>query len=200
MKNYFRIFKALIKINFQLTMAYRAGVFNYFVSTFGWGIFQIVWVYMITYKTPVVFGWKREEMILLAGAYITIIGIFHMFFSRNFERLSVIINRAELDTLLIKPFDSQFLIIFWNIRLLNILRVGLGTVFIIFMLNKMNIQLTIPILIGSLVLIFFGVTLLYSIWFLISTILIRQPRLDNLSICFLTSMALLVTRLRCFGS
>jgi len=180
MKRYLKIYQRLIKMNFAIIVAYRMGFINSIISTIGWGVFQIIWIYMLTYKTKSVFGWSRAELIILAVCYVVIIAIFHLLFSRNFERLARIIDRGQLDALLLKPVDSQFLISVWIIRYANFFRIAMGIGFLAFLINNLHITISALNVVGFLVLIIFGLVLLYSLWFIFSTFLIWFPQLTNL--------------------
>src|SRR3989344_7547774 len=109
MKRYFRIYKQLCIISLSELLAYRGNFLNSLISSLVWGAFSIVSILLLTAKTKSVFGWTREEIILLTCSYSMLIGIFHLVFSRNFEYFSRIMDLGQLDTFLLKPLDSQFL-------------------------------------------------------------------------------------------
>lgn len=180
MRQYLKIYFRLLKMNFALMTTYRAHFVNSVISTCGWGLFQISWISLLTYRTKSVFGWSRNELILLSVSYTIVIAIFHFLFSRNFERLARTIDKGELDTFLLKPIDSQFTVSCWNIRFANIIRVFMGFGFLFFLLPKMKISISLINIVSFAILTFFGLTLLYSLWFIISTIIIWFPTLDNL--------------------
>ncbi len=180
MKHYLKIYQRLLKMNFSLILAYRVGFINSVVSTIGWGIFQIIWVTILTHRIKSAFGWSKDELILLAISYVIVIAVFHLLFSRNLERLSRIIDKGELDTILLKPVDSQFLVSTWIVRYANFFRIFLGLGFLFYLTNQMGIHLTFIHVLSYLTLIFFGLMLLYSLWFIFSTILIWSPQLNNL--------------------
>lgn len=167
-------------MNFALIVAYRMSFINSVISTIGWGFFQIIWIYMLTYRTKSVFGWSRNELIILAICYVIIVAVFHLLFSRNFERLSRIIDRGRLDTILLKPVDPQFLISVWIIHYANIFRIAMGCFFLFYLINNSHITVSTLNVIGFFVLIVFGLVLLYSLWFIFSTLLIWFPQLTNL--------------------
>lgn len=180
MKHYFKIYKALIKINFSLLLIYRANFFNSAIATVGWGIFQIVFMSLLTSKTKSAFGWKTQEMIILAVSYTIIIALFHFIFSRNFDYFSKIVNKGELDYYLLKPVDSQFLMSISHISWAQILRFFLGIGLMSYFLNKYNYHISLTNVFGFFALTIFSLTLLYSLWFIIATVLIWYPNLDNL--------------------
>jgi len=180
MRQYFKIFQRLLKINFSLLLAYRASFIIDAITTVAWGIFQIVWIVLLTVNIKSAFGWTRDEMIMIAVSYNIIIAIFHCFFSRNFNRFSYIVDRGELDTLLTKPVASQFLASFWIIDYANIFRVIIGGLIMWYLLVRMQVLITLINILGFFSLAFFGLVILYSIWFIVSTLIIWFPRLSNL--------------------
>lgn len=161
-------------------MTYRANFINSMISSFGWGLFSIASIVLLTSKSSTIFGWKREEVFVLTASYAILIGIFHLVFSRNFDRLSEIIHFGQLDTVLIKPIDSQFLISFYWVNYTSIFRIVLGIIFNIYLFKVFHFNFSLLNFIYFLILILVGLIVLYSIWFIASTLLIWFTRLSNL--------------------
>jgi len=180
MKYYFNVYKRLLKINFSELIAYRAGFINSIISSLGWGFFQMVWVYLLTAKIKSAYGWNRDELVILAASYILFMGIFHMFFSRNLDNLSRIINYGQLDGYLLKPIDSQLLLTCWQINYSQIIRLFIGSYFITSTLIQMRYYPSVTNVIGFATLLIFGIILMYAIWFVVATLLIWNPQLSNL--------------------
>src|SRR5436189_2395165 len=122
MKRYFTIYWMLIKINFSKMFAYRANTVNGLVSSMVWSSFVIFSIVLLSSKTSHIFGWTRDELLVLAGTYNIVYGIFYLFFSRNFEEFSTNIHFGKLDALLTKPIDSQFLMTCWYVGYPNLFR------------------------------------------------------------------------------
>lgn len=182
MKRYIRIYLTLLRLNFLALIVFRANFINSMLSSFTWGLFSISSIFLLTARVSNVYGWNREDLLVLTGIYSIFIGIFHMLFSRNFERFSEVINRGYLDSILLKPADSQFLLSFWTINYTSILRIIIGVIFTIYVLyGLLHTTITISILGGFFVFLLTGILFLYSMWFLISTIIIWFTRLSNLT-------------------
>jgi ABC-2 type transport system permease protein len=128
----------------------------------------------------VLFGWKREEIILLNGVYAVVIGLFHSIFSKNFEQLTHLIEHGELDSILIKPADSQFQVSFQLFSYTALVRVMLGLLFILYFSISLHIPFSMVYMVGFLGLMVISLILLYSIWLFILTFLIWNPQLSNL--------------------
>ena len=169
-----------MKINASLLLTYRANFYNAVVITLGWGFVSVTSVMLLTAKTNSVYGWSREQLYLLTGIYSIIIGIFHMFFSASLERFARTISLGQLDSYLLTPIDTQLFLSIKNFRPVSSLRVIIGILFTLYIINAMHISFTIFTFFTFSLFIFMGVLLLYSIWFLVITITIWNPNLSNL--------------------
>lgn len=180
MKRYLQIYKSFFRFSFSNFVTFRAYAINSMASTVAWGIFQFTWIQLLTIQTKSAFGWSKDELVILAIMYIIVIGIFHSLFTRNFDRFSTIIDRGELDFLLLKPIDSQFLATCFFIGYPNMLRALMGTGLLIFYTHLRHVYFTAPAILGCVVFVLFGIMLLYSLWLFYSTLLIWFPRLTNI--------------------
>lgn len=163
-------------------IAYRVGFANSILSTCFWGTFQIVWVLLLTSRVSFFQGWSRDELIFLVANYVFIIvGFFHLFFSRNFDRFSTIIDRGDLDLILVKPMDSQFLLSFWIVSFAHFFRFFIGIPIIIYLIIKIGITISVINFFSYLILVGFSLVLMYSIWLSFSTLIIWFPRLSNIT-------------------
>lgn len=182
MRHYLKVYGTLLKLNFSLITAYRAGFVNSVLSTCLWGGFQIVWVLLLTSRIDSFYGWSKDELIFMTTNYVFIIvGLFHLIFSRNFDRFSTIIDKGELDLILVKPIDSQFLLSLWFFSFANFFRFFIGIPIIIYLILKIGISITLINVVSYLILVLFSLTLMYSIWLLFSTLMIWSPRLSNIT-------------------
>lgn len=179
-KKYLRVYKTLINLNLSALTAYRGGFYAMMAGSVMWAVFQYISILLLTSKVKSVYGWTRNELIILTASYSFFWGIFHFIFARNFSRMSRVIDLGQLDSILIKPMDSQFLLSFWLINFTGLFRTILGLAVLIYMFSVNHITVTIINIFGFLVLGFFGLILIYAFWFITATFLIWYPRLSNL--------------------
>lgn len=168
-------------MNLLTLFIYRANFYNSLVASVAWGLFSLFSIVLLTSRSNMVFGWKRDELLLLNGLYGIIIGIYHVFISRNFERFSNIIHFGQLDSLLVKPIDSQFLLSLWLIGYATISRVIIAIIYTWYISNQLHISPTFYMISGIIILMIFSLVLLYSIWYMVITLTIWQSRLSNLT-------------------
>lgn len=181
MKKYWRVYKTLLKLNFATLLMYRANFYNNLISSIAWGLFSLFSIVLLTSNSTMVFGWSRDQLLLLNGLYGIIIGIYHVFLSANFERFSNIIHFGQLDSILTKPIDSQFLLSFWIIRFATFSRVIIAGIYTWYISNNLHLSLAFGSLAVITILMLLGLILLYSIWYIVITLTIWQTKLSNLT-------------------
>lgn len=180
MKGYIRLYKTLLQLNAASLLAYRANFTTNIIASVSWGLFSIISIMLITSRASSIFGWKREEILLLTAIYSILIGIFHLLFSKNFERFSNLVYYGQLDSLLVKPIDSQFLVSFWLVNYTSTFRILLGFAYTAYLLYAYHMAVSIGATLGFILFLVIGLSLLYSIWFVAVTFVIWFPRLTNI--------------------
>jgi ABC-2 type transport system permease protein len=180
MKKYLRIYLVLIRLNFAALIAYRAHFINSLIGTLGWSIVSVATMLLLTSKTKTVAGWSQNELLAATGMYSIIIGAFGTLFTRNFERFSRIIHLGQLDGILTKPADSQFLLSCTIVNFASLARIVLGILYTAYILTKMNATVTPSSLALFILFAFCGLILLYAIWFLALTITVWFTNLSNI--------------------
>ena len=180
MKSYLRLYKTLLRLNFSNILAYRVNFTTNIIASVSWGLFSIFSIVLITSRTSSIFGWKREEILLLTAIYSVLIGVFHMLFSKNFERFSNLVYYGQLDSLLVKPVDSQFLISFWLVNYTSVFRILLGVAYTGYLLYTYQMTVSVGSAVWFIFLLIVGLCLLYSVWFVAVTLTIWFPRLTNI--------------------
>ena len=180
MKRYLRVYIKLIYLNAAALIVYPANFYNSLLASLGWGFFSLYSVVLLTAQTKGAFGWSREEILLLNGVYGIIIGIFHTVFSRNFGRFSKVVHQGQLDSVLMKPIDSQYLLSFWEFSWVSISRVFMALGYVVIVSRSLAIQ-TKPVDVFLLLVVgLCGILLLYSMWYMVITLTIWFTRLSNL--------------------
>jgi ABC-2 type transport system permease protein len=180
MERYIRVYRRILELNAETLVAYRSNLVNSIVSSLSWGIFSFLSMFLLTGRVSSVLGWSRDEILLLTGLYSMFIGFFHTFFTRNFERLAVIIDRGNLDAVLLLPIDSQIFLSVRYVSYTSLIRIVLGFAFSVYMVNRIGLAVTPFMVAECFVFLAAGTMILYSIWFLVSTLLIFNPLLSNL--------------------
>ncbi len=180
MRHYIHVYKRLMQLNFSALVAFRGNFINNLISSFIWAIFSLSTIYLLTLRVTSIFGWRREDILLFTGLYGVVIGFFHTIFSRNFSRFSRVIHHGELDILLLKPIDTQFLMSFWIINYTSLSRIPIGVLFVGYLLVSYHIPVAPFQILSSIFLVSLSIVLLYAIWYIVMTLTIWFTNLSNL--------------------
>lgn len=167
-------------MNISRLLIYRSNFINNLVSSLVWAVFAFITIILLTGKTQTIGGWSRSELMLLTAMYSILIGLFHTFLTRNFERMPIVINKGLLDVVLLAPVDAQFVLTTRLMNFTSLIRVVAGIVFVAFMMVSGHIPTNVAGIFGALVLLLVGLLLLYTIWFLVLIFVIYNPQLSNL--------------------
>lgn len=179
MMQYLRVYRQLLYMNFMVLVIYRSNFINSMLATVGWGLFSLYSVVILTAKTTEIFGWSRNELLLLNGYYGLIIGVFHVLLSRNLERFSSVIHNGQLDSILIKPMDSQFMLSLWMVNYTSLARIIIAGWYVWYMGGVLHIQLTLLSAIEFIALSITSLILLYAIWYTVVSCTIWFTKLSN---------------------
>ncbi|MBI5620492.1 ABC-2 family transporter protein [Candidatus Gottesmanbacteria bacterium] len=182
MKRYFALYKRLLIANWNALIEYRGDFVTQIISSLVFSLNHVIIVLLLTIKVPTVYGWSREELILLAATYNVFIGVFHTFISRNLDHIADEIYFGKLDYILLKPIDNQLATMIWKINYVSLIRLLFGLLLTFYIVGTMHISVTIPMIAAYIVVIMLGVFMLYSFWLPFISLMIFNPRLSNIVI------------------
>ncbi|HSW89372.1 MAG TPA: ABC-2 family transporter protein [Patescibacteria group bacterium] len=180
MFRYFKLYQQFVRINWKLLFAYRASLLNHVVNSLTWSGFLFISVLLLTNKVSSIAGWDRNALLLLAGMYNLVMGIYHSIFAKSLHGMAEIVLYGKLDAYLLKPFDSQFHLSLREVNIPGFLRCVIGIIMVAVLAPQNHIVLTVSTLVLFLLTLTISVVFLYSSWFSTLTLLIWFPRMDNL--------------------
>ena len=182
MKRYLSIYRCLLQLNYHRMLTHRENFFNGLIASVAWGVFSIVAIYILTSRSSSVFGWSRAELFVLIGVFNILVGsTYRMFFARNFDRFTQVIQRGELDAILLKPYSSQFALSFWYISYHNIVRVILSILYTGIALTAAHVPITAIGILEFCCFSIFGLFILYAVWYMVMTTVMWFPDLYNIT-------------------
>src|SRR3989338_4594609 len=181
MKKYFRVYSQFIRMNISEIFAYRIHFINSLIGATVWGVFHVISVLLLTSTVSRIYGWTSQELIILTASFSFLWGFFHFFFAPNFEDIPDIIDRGDLDFILLKPIDSQLFLTLQKINFSAFIRTLIGIVVLFIVINGLQLHITMLQILSYLFTVFMGLILIYSLWFFVSTFIIWFPRLSNLT-------------------
>ena len=114
-------------------------------------------------------GWGFEQALIIQGIYTILNGITNTWFNPNLTEIVKHVREGTLDFVLLKPIDSQFFISLKKINPSGFLEIIIGFCLLLFCFRINQISLNISLLSLCLITIICSISILYSLWFFIST-------------------------------
>jgi ABC-2 type transport system permease protein len=163
------------ELEFRSSFALSAG------STVLWAIFSMLLAGLIFTNVRQVAGWDLDRMFVLTGSFLIVEGLSSALFQRNMQRLSEMVNKGELDFVLIRPISSQFLVSIRYVDFGDVPTAIVGFGYVVIGLGRLGITPG-PLEIASyLVLLMSALLSLYSLWFMAVTLVLWTGRINNIS-------------------
>lgn len=178
-----RILMRFWKNSLLREMSFRGHFLLNALGEVGWVVLLLIFVKVIFRNTAHVRGWSEGQYLFLMGTHMLVTSLFEAFFFGNCWRISQLVRTGNLDFVLVRPVNAQFLLSFNRVdysALANV-PVGIGLCIYAAMKGEHSVTLLQVALFG--VLILSGVMILYSVLYMFSITsvwLIRQTGVDHL--------------------
>lgn len=109
-KKYFLLYIAMFKASFIADLEYRANFFTRIMTDIFWYIAQVMTFEVIYQHTEKIGDWDKYQMRVFLGLLFVIDAIYMIIIHENLENISEKVRKGDLDLLLAKPVDSQFML------------------------------------------------------------------------------------------
>lgn len=181
MKHYLNVFFAMFNLSSKRYLEYRWNALGYTLSSIFSLVLSVVFINIYFSFSGEIQGWNKYQVLFLVGLYKVMSSLFTMFFFKSVAALPEYMQKGELDIFLLKPISSQFYISFRLVRSYDIITALSGFVVVFYALNKLQVSYTIWDWVLLLVGFISGLTILYSIYFLIATLSIWLIKFDSIN-------------------
>jgi ABC-2 type transport system permease protein len=180
MKKLLYIFKSTCKFAIQKNLAYPQDFVIWTIVDLFWATISLIFFQVLLGKVPNISGWSFNEMLLILGfSHLHGAFIWGLMYG-NMTGLASDINKGNLDLVLTKPINSQFLLSTRHINL-NLLPTFVIGVMLLSRGLYINSLLTLSNISLSLVFIICAAICSYSVWYMMVTISMWFNRLNNIS-------------------
>ncbi|OGD62477.1 hypothetical protein A2160_00140 [Candidatus Beckwithbacteria bacterium RBG_13_42_9] len=184
-KKYLFLYWRILKFNLVREMQYRGNFWAVNIVTFLWSASQVLYYVFIFNYVKNIKGWNLGQLLVLTGLFIVFNSIFKSVFEENFTHLPRAIYRGELDFVLTKPINSQFLVTLSRFSLRSLLRIIAGLGILIWALAAYRLQITFSGALMAAVAMFFGFVIIYSFWFMTLILAFWVGNIENLYYLFM---------------
>lgn len=182
MKNlsrYCGLYYAMFKASFISDLEYRANFVTRILTDIFWYVAQIATFEVLYRHTERIGDWNVQQMRVFLGVIFLVDGIVSLLFTENLDNFSEKIRKGDLDLLLTKPVDSQFMISLQRASTAYIGNILLSVAWLGWSLSQFADFEPLRLL-WMLALVPCGVVITYVIRFLFATTAIVLTRSENL--------------------
>ncbi|MBP7845529.1 MAG: ABC-2 family transporter protein [Proteobacteria bacterium] len=178
---YSKLFNTLFRLSFIADIQYRANVIIKIFADMCWYSGQIAIFEVLYLHTHQIAGWSIYDARLLLGSLFLSDAIFMVIFSESMERFSEKVIRGELDLLLVKPVNSQFLMSCQRMSTAYMANIFISLIFLVLVNIYSSLGFSIWRFLGGLTLVFFSVLITYSFRIFFAMMAIVFSRVEALN-------------------
>lgn len=110
LKKYLSLYKAMFKASLIADLEYRANFFSRILTDIFWYIAQVLTFEVLYQHTNKIGDWGVKEMRVFLGLLFVIDALYMIIIHENLENISEKVRKGDLDLLLAKPVNSQFML------------------------------------------------------------------------------------------
>lgn len=179
LRKYLRIYAAFFKASFVADLEFRANFITRIATDIFWYIAQIGTFETLYRHTGKIGGWDINQTRVFLGVLFVVDALYMITLHDNLDRLSDRVRRGDMDLLLVKPINSQFMLSFQRAATALFGNLLIGIAWLSWSLYHLPDFQPVQIL-WLLVLIPTGLAALYAMRFMFAATTVIFTKSDNL--------------------
>ncbi len=168
-KKYLLVFSYFNYSSFSIELEYKINLLIDLLTSISGLIGSVFLLSIFFSNTDEIGGWNFNQAIIIQGIYTILNGVTNTWFNPNLKEIVKYIREGTLDYVLLKPIDSQFWISFKRISPTGLIEIMLGFFVLSYSFYLNNLPFTFWSTILLIITLICSISILYSLWFLIST-------------------------------
>ena len=177
--NVWKILSAFLKVNIQMSLAYRADTIVNILLNLMWLGWELLALSIIFSNTETIGGWDFGELIALLGVFRLVHTLMIALIWPNTEKFNQSIRDGSMDYTLLQPINSMFLVTFSRITVWRAWDLILAAVLIIVGINLSGDTTTPLSILTFILLTISGGIIIYSLWIVIIALTFWFTKFDN---------------------
>lgn len=162
---YIKLWLSFAKISVMAEMEYRLNMVIKVISDVIWYCTQLSIFEVLFYHAPVIAGWTIHSMRVFMGVLFLVDSLYMILFNENFEQSSTLVRKGELDFILVKPVNSQFMYSFRKVNTVYFINMMIVLTYLTWAILHLETQPTWSQFVATFFLIIGGLCVLYSLRF-----------------------------------
>jgi ABC-2 type transport system permease protein len=177
--DFLRLVKVLLKINIQMSLAYRADMVVNILVNLMWLGWELLSLNIIFSNTSTLGGWGAGELIALLGVFRLVNTLMAALLWPATERFNASVRDGSLDYTLLQPANSLFLVSFARITIWRAWDLLLALVLVAVGINMAGDVITALNLLYFFALTISGTLIIYSLWVVLIALTFWFTKFDN---------------------
>ena len=174
-----KVLASLLKINIQMSLAYRADTVVNILLNLMWLGWELLSLNIIFSNTDTIGGWGLPELIALLGVFRLVNTMMIALIWPNTEKFNQSIRDGSMDYTILQPVNSMFLVTFSRITVWRVWDLLLATVLIAVGINMSGDSVTAFHILTFILLAISGVVVIYSLWIILIALTFWFTKFDN---------------------
>ena len=180
MSQYFRLLVSFFKYSLMADLEYRMNIVIRIFTDIIWYAAQLSLFEVLFRHLTTIGDWNLQSVRIFMGVLFTVDAICMMLFSENLEGFSEKIRKGDLDMLLTKPINSQFIMSLQRIGVSYLINVFISLGFLFYSIHQLENTISWIGLLSLIVTIPCGVIFFYSMRFFFAAIALFLTRADSI--------------------
>jgi len=177
--NTLKLLSAFLKVNIQMSLAYRADTIVNILLNLMWLGWELLSLGIIFNNTDTIGGWDFGELIGLLGVFRLIHTLMIALIWPNTEKFNQSIRDGSMDYTLLQPINSMFLVTFSRITVWRAWDLILAAILIVVGLNMSGDTTTAVDILTFILLTVSGAIVIYSLWIVLIALTFWFTKFDN---------------------
>ncbi len=177
---YLRLMVSLGRYTLYREMAFRGNFLVKVSVEVLWLAIMVAFYRTVFARTSTIAGWTESQYFFFVGCFFAMNGVIEMFFLDNCNEFAELVRTGDLDGLLLKPIDEQFLITCRRIDWGTAPNVLMGGAVMVFALQQMAWQFDLVKVVTFLVTVASGTAIAYSFMLFLTSVSVWMVRNQSL--------------------
>jgi len=160
--DYFRVWSTFFRNSLVREMTFRGNFIVEGITRLFWFAAQVTLFDLIYRHVPQIQDWSREEYFGFMATTMLVNALVEAFFMPNCANFSELVRTGDLDFVLLKPIDTQFLISFQKVSFAKINQIGMALCLLAYAVSKSGATVTFGSAMMYMLYICVGVGFYYS--------------------------------------
>lgn len=179
LRRYFKIFKALFQASFIADLEFRANLLMKVFVDFLWYAAQISVFEVLFYHAPQISGWTIDQARIFLAILFLVDSLMMLTYHENIEKMPERVRMGDLDLLLAKPVNSQFMLSLYKMNSAYLINIVLNLVAVTWLLSRAP-QVNIWSVMGLVIAIICATIITYCLRFFFSATAVIFVRAENI--------------------